>query len=57
MRAVSSTVLTPPTRPKYGIKDSPELHYQQTLAGGDFRGDPEKVKYYDLQRPGRPRLA
>jgi len=30
---------------KYGIKDSPELHYQQTLAAGDYRGDPEKVKY------------
>jgi flavocytochrome c len=29
-----------------GIEDSPELHYQQTLAGGDFRGDPAKVRFY-----------
>ncbi|MDR0827433.1 MAG: flavocytochrome c [Desulfovibrio sp.] len=28
------------------IEDSPDLHYQQTLAGGDFRGDPAKVRYY-----------
>ncbi|MDD3845443.1 MAG: flavocytochrome c [Syntrophorhabdaceae bacterium] len=35
----------PDVQAKYGIKDSPELHYQQTLAAGDFRGDPEKVKY------------
>ena len=35
----------PEVQAKYGIKDSPELHYQQTLAGGDYRGDPEKVKY------------
>ncbi|MEN6465307.1 MAG: flavocytochrome c [Syntrophaceae bacterium] len=35
----------PDVQAKYGIKDSPELHYQQTLAAGDFRGEPEKVKY------------
>jgi len=35
----------PDVQAKYGIKDSPEQHYQQTLAAGDFRGDPEKVKY------------
>jgi urocanate reductase len=35
----------PENQSKYGIKDSPELHYQQTLAGGDFRADPEKVRY------------
>ena len=29
-----------------GIEDSPELHYQQTLAGGDFRNDPAKVRIY-----------
>lgn len=35
----------PDVQAKYGIKDSPELHMQQTLAAGDHRGDPEKVKY------------
>jgi len=35
----------PEVQAKFGIKDSPELHFQQTLAGGDYRGDPEKVKY------------
>jgi len=35
----------PDVQAKYGIKDSPQQHYQQTLAAGDFRGDPEKVKY------------
>ncbi len=35
----------PENQTKYGIKDSPEQHYQQTLAGGDYRADPEKVKY------------
>ncbi|MDR2745482.1 MAG: FAD-binding protein, partial [Desulfovibrio sp.] len=29
-----------------GIEDSPDLHYTQTLAGGDFRGEPAKVRYY-----------
>lgn len=28
-----------------GIKDSIELHYKQTIAGGDYRGDPANVKY------------
>ena len=28
-----------------GIEDSIEKHTQQTLAGGDFRAQPEKVKY------------
>ena len=28
-----------------GIKDSIEWHFQQTLAGGDYRADPEKVRY------------
>ncbi|MDR2800600.1 MAG: flavocytochrome c [Desulfovibrio sp.] len=36
-----------PARQKpQGIEDSPDLHYTQTLAGGDFRGDPAKVRYY-----------
>ncbi|OPY89656.1 MAG: Urocanate reductase precursor [Syntrophaceae bacterium PtaU1.Bin231] len=35
----------PEVQAKYGIKDSPELHYQQTLAAGDYRGDPEKVRF------------
>ena len=29
---------------KSGIKDSPELHAEQTLAAGDFRADPELVR-------------
>ena len=29
---------------KAGIKDSPELHAAQTLAAGDYRGNPEIVK-------------
>ncbi|MBP1732436.1 MAG: flavocytochrome c [Deltaproteobacteria bacterium] len=28
-----------------GIDDSIELHYEQTLSGGDFRGEPVKVRY------------
>ncbi len=35
----------PERQKKQNIEDSPELHYKQTLAGGDFRGDPEKVRY------------
>jgi len=35
----------PERQSKQGIKDSIELHYEQTLAGGDFRGDPEKVRF------------
>lgn len=29
---------------KEGIKDSPELHYRDTITGGDFRGDPAIVR-------------
>ena len=29
-----------------GIEDSPDLHFQQTMAGGDFRSDPAKVRIY-----------
>ncbi|MDR1490718.1 MAG: flavocytochrome c [Desulfovibrio sp.] len=29
-----------------GIEDSPDLHFAQTMAGGDFRADPAKVRYY-----------
>ena len=34
----------PVRQPHQGIKDSPENHMKQTLAAGDFRGDPERVK-------------
>lgn len=30
-------------QPKQGIKDSPELHAEQTLKGGDYRANPELV--------------
>jgi len=36
-----------PARQKpQGIEDSPDLHYTQTMAGGDFRAEPAKVRYY-----------
>jgi flavocytochrome c len=35
----------PERQKKQGIEDSVDLHYRQTLAGGDYRGDPEKVRY------------
>lgn len=35
----------PDRQSKQGIKDSIDLHYQQTLEGGDFKGDPEKVRF------------
>lgn len=31
---------------KQNIEDSIELHYKQTLEGGDLRADPEKVRYF-----------
>ena len=34
----------PVRQPKQGIKDSPENHMKQTLAAGDYRGDPERVR-------------
>jgi flavocytochrome c len=34
----------PERQTKQGIKDSIENHYNQTLQGGDYRGDPEKVR-------------
>lgn len=34
----------PVRQPKQGIEDSPEKHMKQTLAAGDFRGDPERVR-------------
>ena len=34
----------PVRQPKQGIKDSPELHAQNTWIGGDGRADPELVK-------------
>lgn len=35
----------PERQKKQGIEDSLDLHFNQTLAGGDFRGDPEKVRF------------
>ncbi len=35
----------PERQKKQGIEDSIDLHYKHTLAGGDFRGDPEKVRF------------
>ncbi len=35
----------PERQKKQGIEDSVDLHYKHTLAGGDFRGDPEKVRF------------
>lgn len=34
----------PSRQAKQGIEDSPEKHFEQTLAAGDFRGDPERVR-------------
>lgn len=34
----------PARQTKQGIKDSIEHHYNQTIQGGDYKGDPEKVK-------------
>jgi fumarate reductase flavoprotein subunit len=34
----------PERQSKQGIEDSTEKHYQQTLAGGDNKGDPELVR-------------
>ena len=47
--AISSggyNAVDPDKQKKQGIEDSLELHYKQTLEGGDFRGRPENVKYY-----------
>jgi flavocytochrome c len=35
----------PERQKKQGIEDSIDLHYKQTLAGGDYRADPEKVRF------------
>jgi len=35
----------PVRQEKQKIKDSIDLHYNQTLQGGDYRGDPEKVRF------------
>jgi succinate dehydrogenase/fumarate reductase flavoprotein subunit len=35
----------PGRQEKQEIKDSIYLHYKQTLEGGDYRGDPEKVRF------------
>ena len=35
----------PARQQKQGIEDSIDLHFKQTIEGGDFRGDPEKVRF------------
>jgi flavocytochrome c len=35
----------PERQKKQGIEDSIDLHYKHTLAGGDYRADPEKVRF------------
>ncbi len=39
----------PERQGRQGIKDSPEHHFNQTIAAGDFRADPEKVKIMTAQ--------
>ncbi|MGI6034896.1 MAG: flavocytochrome c [Limnochordia bacterium] len=34
----------PPWQEPLGIEDSIEFHYQQTLAGGDYRGNPDLIR-------------
>ncbi len=34
----------PARQDKQGIKDSTDLHFKQTIAAGDYRADPDKVK-------------
>lgn len=41
----------PARQEKQGIKDSTDNHYNQTIAAGDFRADPEKVKILTSQAP------
>lgn len=41
----------PERQEKQGIKDSTENHFKQTIAAGDFRADPEKVKILTSQAP------
>ena len=35
----------PDRQKKQNIEDSLDLHFKQTLEGGDYKGDPEKVKF------------
>jgi len=35
----------PERQKKQGIEDSVDLHFKHTIEGGDFRGDPEKVRF------------
>lgn len=35
----------PERQKKQNIEDSIDLHFKQTIEGGDFRGDPEKVRF------------
>ena len=39
----------PERQGRQGIQDSTEKHFQQTIAAGDFRADPEKVKILTSQ--------
>ena len=39
----------PERQGRQGIQDSNEKHFQQTIAAGDFRADPEKVKILTSQ--------
>jgi urocanate reductase len=41
----------PIRQPRQKIQDSPGLHFKQTLAAGDYRADPEKVKILAEQAP------
>lgn len=36
----------PERQRKQNIVDSPDQHYQHTIAGGDFRGEPGKVRFF-----------
>ncbi|HPX57193.1 MAG TPA: flavocytochrome c [Syntrophales bacterium] len=36
----------PARQSKQGIEDSLDLHYRQTIEGGDNKGDPEKVRFF-----------
>ena len=36
----------PERQKKAGVEDSTDLHFRQTMAGGDHRNDPVKVRYF-----------
>jgi urocanate reductase len=43
--AGSYNCVDPEGQKAQGIEDSTGLHYEQTITAGDFRGDPEKVRF------------